>query len=442
VTSEPRYRAALSGEKPLTYGLLGEHLGHSHSPAIHAALGSTPYDLVAVPPAEVEGFLAARPFAGLNVTIPYKKVAAAACDELSPAAARLGNANTLAVRADGTLYGDNTDYHGFARELASCGVDCAGRVALVLGDGGAAATVRAVLADAGCAEVLTATRRGGEGRLSFAELAGEAGAAVRARVGVLVNATPVGMFPHADDPLLVDPADFPQLAAVCDLVYNPLATRLVQRARELGIPAAGGLLMLVAQARRSSDLFLGVERGQDVEDRVHAELAGRLTCVSLIGMPGSGKTATGRALAELLGFEFVDVDELVVQAAGMPVAQIFAERGEEGFRALETRCTAEACARGGRVVATGGGVVTQPRNLFYLRQNGPVVLLERGLEPDDGADLSLAGRPLSQARGVAALRAERAPLYRAWADLAVAAGADDARGVAVRTAAALGLPTV
>lgn len=435
----PLFERVLNAEHRLVFGLLGERLGHSHSPAIHAVLGSTPYELVEVPRDRVAEFLAAHRFSGLNVTIPYKRTAAEACDELSPAAARLGNANTLVVRPDGTLYGDNTDYHGFTRQLASTGVSPAGKCCLVLGNGGAAATVRAVLEDAGAAEVLTATRRGGEGLLSLSELnpADAHGAAVCRRVSLIVNATPVGMYPHADDEPAVDLACFPQLACVCDLVYNPLSTRLIQQARELGVAAVGGLLMLVAQAKRSSDLFLNEARPDDVEDGVYAHMLGRLRSVSLIGMPGCGKTVTGRLLAKELGCEFVDVDKLVAERAGMPVHEIFATQGEEAFRVLESACTAEALSRPGRVVTTGGGVVTRPCNLAALRQNGPVVLLTRGLNASDGEELALSGRPVSQAKGIARLRDERAPLYHAWADIEVAPDPAGPLGTARAVAEAL-----
>ena len=440
----PLYQQVLAGERRLEFGLVGERLGHSHSPAIHAELGSVPYELVEVPRDRVRELFATRAFRGLNVTMPYKRDAAAACDELSDAARRLGNANTLAVRADGTLYGDNTDYHGFSRLVAATGVDVAGRSCLVLGDGGAAATVRAVLEDLGASEVLTASRRG---PLTFDMLRAEAGDEVcdlRKRVSVIVNATPVGMYPHADDPLLVDLESFPSLACVCDLVYNPLSTRLVQRARELGVPAEDGLGMLVAQAKRSSDVFLGVDRPDEVEDAVLTRIRAHLTAVSLIGMPGCGKSSVGRELAALLGREFVDVDELVVAAEGRSIEDIFAEGGEEAFREVETRCTAEATSRPGAVVACGGGVVTRPRNLPFLRQNGPVVLLTRGLDAPGteaatgtGAEeLSDEGRPMSRAKGVDRLREERAPLYHAWADVEVAA-AGGARETAEAVAAAL-----
>ena len=422
-STEPLFRRVLAGSADLTFGLVGERLGHSHSPRIHGLLGSVPYERVEVPRDEVGAFFAARRYRGLNVTIPYKCDAARAADVCSKAVERLGNANTLVVREDGTLFADNTDYHGFSRQLDLIHANVAGQACLVLGDGGAAATVRAVLADRGASLVVSASRKG---ELTFAALAGDAAAAspsqiaqadaFRAEVVLIVNATPVGMYPHADDDMLIDLDRFPALRYVCDLVYNPLRTRLIQEGRARGLACAGGLSMLVAQAKRSSDLFLGAERG----------------VVSLIGMPGSGKTRTGMLLAEMLGFEFVDTDEMVQAEAGMPIPQIFEELGEEGFRAIETRCVAQATSCPGRVVATGGGVVTRPENRFFLKQNGPVVLLTRGLVDDPSDDLAVEGRPLSQAKGLERLRAERADLYHAWADIEVAPSGGSPLGTARR----------
>lgn len=449
----PLFESVLRGERELTFGLLGEHLGHSHSPAIHGELGSAPYDLVEVPRDRVGAFLESRCFRGLNVTIPYKKAAAQACDELSPVAQRLGNANTLVVRPNGSLYGDNTDYHGFLRQISSTGVPIEGRSCLVIGDGGAAATVRAVLQDQGAREIVTATRRGSQGSLPLAALNGldcllsgekissatlAQANELRARLSVIVNATPAGMYPHASDEAPVKLEGFPLLACVCDLIYNPLATRLIQDACDRGIPAASGLLMLVAQAKRSSDQFLNEVRPNELEDEVYRAMRARLQSISLIGMPGCGKTRTGLHLAKELGYEFIDVDDLVVAEAGMPIPQIFATQGEEAFRDLETLCTARALSKGGRVVATGGGVVTRERNHFFLRQNGPVVLLTRGLEaPSQGEDLTLDGRPVSQSKGLDRLRAERAPLYHAWADIKVDPDPDGARATAHRVACAI-----
>ena len=404
------------------FGLLGRVLGHSYSPQIHALLGSTPYELIELPGEEdVRAFLARRDFRGVNVTIPYKRTAFACCDELSDAARRMGNVNTVVAREDGALWGDNTDYHGFERLVRSVAGDVSGMCCLVLGDGGAASTARAVLADMGASEVLTACRKG---PLTFDALTSDA--QLRARVSLVANATPVGMHPHEGDEPLVDPADFPNLAAVVDMVYNPLRTRLVQRARELGVPAAGGLLMLVAQAKRSSDSFLCVERPDAVEDDVFGRVLASMATVSVIGMPGSGKTTMGERLSRLMGMARVDVDEACAREAGMSVPDVIAARGVDGFRALETQVTAACTSGPGRVVTCGGGVVTRPENRAWLAQNGPVMLLSRGLDGADGEQLSSAGRPLSQSVGIDELRRQREPLYRAWADFTVGPRVSDA----------------
>lgn len=403
---------ALSGAP---FGLLGRTLGHSYSPQIHLRLGSTPYQLIELADEEqVREFFKRRQFRGVNVTMPYKRLAFECCDELSDVAARLGNVNTVLRRDDGTLYGDNTDYHGFVRMMSrlvgSDGVR--GASCLVMGDGGASLTVRTALADLGAAEVLIASRKG---PLTYERIAEDAG--FRSRIGIIVNTTPVGMYPHAYDDMLIDVAGFDSLSCVADIVYNPLSTRLVQAARDRGIIAGGGLPMLVAQARCSSDLFLGVRRDDAAEDAVLSDLQASLLNVCIIGMPGSGKSSVGKRLAVLLGKEFVDVDSLIEREAGMPIPDIFAQGGEQRFRELETVCTCRACARPNRVIATGGGVVTRPENRWSLRSNGVVVLLSRGLEDGDGEELPVDGRPVSQARGVDELRREREGAYRAWADV-------------------------
>ena len=122
-----------------SYGLLGERLGHSYSPAIHAALADYDYRLYEVPREELDAFLTRREFDGLNVTIPYKKAVIPYCAALSPIAAELGSVNVLLRRPDGTLLGDNTDAYGFAGLVRRSGIDPADRKALVLGSGGARA---------------------------------------------------------------------------------------------------------------------------------------------------------------------------------------------------------------------------------------------------------------------------------------------------------------
>ena len=138
-------------------GLLGEKLGHSYSPAIHAELADYEYRLYEVAPEKLGEFLTGGGFDGMNVTIPYKKAVIPYCAELSPIAQKLQSVNVLVRREDGTLYGDNADAYGFAGMVKASGIAVAGKktgleIALQLLDG---------LADGGLADIQR-LRRGGD----------------------------------------------------------------------------------------------------------------------------------------------------------------------------------------------------------------------------------------------------------------------------------------
>lgn len=386
----------------LRCGLLGRTLGHSYSPAIHALLGDYRYDLIELEPEALEAFVKTGPWDGLNVTIPYKKAVVPFCDELSPLAAALGSVNTL-VKRDGKIYGDNTDAYGFEAMVHHLGVDCRGKKALVLGSGGASVTAQAVLEQLGAA-VTVISRSGPD---NYENLHRHSDAAI------LVNATPVGMYPKAGQSP-VDLNRLPQLEAVLDIVYNPTRTRLMLDAQARGIPCESGLLMLVAQAVRASEIFTGQSIPAETLSRVVAAVARDMENVTLIGMPGAGKTTVGRILAQKLGREFVDCDEVLVQRAGMPIPDYFAQFGEDAFRQLETALLEELGQKSRLVLATGGGCVTRPENRDLLRQNGTVVWLKRPLEA-----LPIAGRPVSQALGVEEIYRRRQPLYEQFSDFAV-----------------------
>lgn len=401
-------------EREAPFGLLGRKLGHSWSPQIHARLGSAPYELHELEPDELAGYVRGGLWQGLNVTIPYKREAAQLADEVSERVVRLGVANTLVRRADGTIYADNSDVLGFAwmlerfceRHLGATAPEAlCGRKALVLGSGGASQAVRAALEDSG-AQVVTISRTGDETYETLAERHADA--------VLLVNTTPVGMYPNCPaSPVASGELErLSGLRGVLDVVYNPERTGLTLAADELGIPSESGLAMLVAQARFSSELFQGHAIGDEVLEAIEAELRGLTGNVVLIGMPGAGKTSCGKRLARLLGRPFVDIDDAIQQETGRSAGQIIREDGEGAFRAIETRVTGAYCSRSGMVIACGGGVVCRPENRDLLRQNGRVVLIDRPL-----GELSSDGRPVSQARGVKALAEERGHLYHEWADV-------------------------
>jgi len=384
-------------------GLLGRHLSHSYSPQIHALLADYTYELFEREPEDVEGFVKLGPWDGCNVTIPYKKEVVKYCHELSDLAKELGSVNTLLRRADGTIYGDNTDASGFEAMAKRLPVSYTGKKALVFGSGGASVTVQAVLKHLGCRVVVVSR----SGKVTYDDLPKHSDAQV------LVNTTPVGMFPNVGESV-VDLGQFPQAEAVLDVVYNPARTKLILDAEERKIPCTSGLYMLVGQAARACEIWTGASISQEKLCAVHKSIAASMQNVILIGMPGCGKSTVGFLLARSLGCRLVDADRELIERAGMEIPKYMELHGEEGFRQLETQVLADLGKRSNLVIATGGGCVTRQENYRHLHQNGTIVWLKRDL-----SQLPTDGRPISQKEGVAALYEKRKPLYEAFCDIAV-----------------------
>ena len=386
----------------LKCGLLGEKLGHSYSPQIHSMLADYEYKLFEKSPEELEDFLKSGEFDGLNVTIPYKKTVMPYCKELSPTAAQIGSVNTIVRRSDGSLLGDNTDAFGFENLILHNGIEVRGKKALVLGTGGASVTAQAVLKNLGARDVVVISRKGEDNYENIAK---------HNDAEIIVNTTPVGMYPN-NGKAAVDLEMFPKLSGVLDVVYNPARTALLLQAERLGIPCAGGLYMLVSQAKRSCELFTGKSIPDSEIDRIERILSHRMQNIVIIGMPGSGKTTVSTMLAERLGRKILDTDTIVAEKAGMSIPEIFAAQGEAGFRKLETEATAEVGKLSGNIISTGGGVITVAENYELLHQNGVIVWIER-----DTNKLARDGRPISLSSDLNELYAARLPLYERFADI-------------------------
>lgn len=392
------------------YGLLGGRLAHSYSPEIHAALGEYEYRLFERTEDEVPAFLASDEFTAINVTIPYKKTVMPYLAGISPEALKIGSVNTVTRAPDG-LYGDNTDYYGFSYMLDAAGISVSGKKCLILGSGGASATALAVVRDRG-GEAVVISRRGAD---NYDNLERHADA------DVIVNTTPVGMYPdNGAAPLSLD--GFPRLTGVVDMIYNPRRTALILDAEARGIPAVSGLPMLVAQAKRANELFFRRSLPDAVIAQAEAAVRRQKENIVLIGMPGAGKTTAGQALAAKLGFAFADTDAEIERLSGRHPSSILTEDGEDAFRALESEAIRQAGKRSGCVIATGGGAVTRAENYAALHQNGAIVFLTRPL-----GELSSSGRPLSASLGVKKLYEARLPLYEAWADARAACLSDPDR---------------
>ncbi len=383
-------------------GLLGEHLKHSFSPQIHAELGDHDYRLFEVAPQALEAFLKHGEFSGLNVTIPYKKAVMPYCAELSETAKKMGCVNTLLRRSDGSLYGDNTDFDGFLWLLERNGGIRAGEKVLILGSGGASGTVQAVLRAKG-AEPVEVSRNGTVNYVNYTE---------HSDAVMLVNATPVGMYPNNGESL-VNLDLLPKLRCVLDLIYNPLHTKLLLDAKKRNIRCENGLSMLVAQAKRAREIWTGKNIADSRCEEILCKLKKQMRNIILIGMPGCGESSIGSLLAERLGRPFFDADAELTKKLG-PIPEFFASHAEAAFRKEETEILRVLGKKTGCVIATGGGCVTRAENELLLRQNGIIVRIERSLQA-----LPTDGRPISQSTDLHTLYQLRAPLYARFADITI-----------------------
>ncbi len=388
------------------YGLIGEKLGHSFSAVIHPKLADYDYKLISVPKDEIDDFMKKRDFAALNVTIPYKQTVMPYCDIVTDVAKKIGCVNTLVMRPDGKLLGDNTDYSGFLSMAKKAGVDFCGKKVLILGSGGTSLTARTAAADSGAKEVIIVSRKGEVNYDNVYDIAD---------AEIIVNTTPVGMYPN-NGQSLVDLSKFPKLCGVLDVIYNPLNTAMILQAKKLGIPCSSGLHMLVAQAKYASERFTDSVIDDAKIDEIEAFLRADLTNIALIGMPGCGKSTLSKLIAEMLDREAVELDELIAEQAGTDIPTIFKEQGEAAFRELEAQITAEQGKSNRKVLSTGGGVIKRADNVDALKQNSVVVWIKRPID-----QLPSDGRPLSSASDDAVIKLwnERKDLYAAAADLSV-----------------------
>lgn len=395
----------IKGKNDIKCGLIGEHLSHSFSPQIHKRLADYSYSLFEMSESEVGNFLKSGNFDSVNVTIPYKKTVMPYLDEISDEALRIGSVNTVTHLPDGRLKGDNTDYYGFSYLVRKSDIKISGSKVLILGTGGASLTARTVCEDMG-ADSITFVSRTGD--INYENVYDKC-----VDTDVVVNCTPVGMYPKNG----VSPIDLdrlPNCRGVIDMIYNPAKTQLLLDAESLNIPCINGLSMLVAQAKRACELFLGDVIDDREIDAITKNIERETQNIILVGMPGCGKTTVGTILAEMTGRALIDTDSMIVKAEGCDIPTIFAEHGEKYFRQCEHRAVCEAGKMSGMIIATGGGVVTREENLEPLSQNGKIFFIHRSLE-----SLATDGRPLSKSGKLAKMYETRLPLYQKFKDAEV-----------------------
>lgn len=392
-----------TGYKDKKCGLIGEKLGHSFSGLIHSELADYSFVLREVARDELKSFVLSHELDAYCVTIPYKKDVIPFLDEISPEAKAIGAVNVIVRGQDGRLRGYNTDYFGFDYMIKSAGISVTGKKAIVFGTGGASLTVCTVLRDKNVRELVV---------IGIEDNTPE-NIAKHSDAEIVVNATPVGMYPkNGASPVELD--CFPNCEAVLDVVYNPPRTELILQAERRGIRAVGGLSMLVAQAAKGFEHFTGDEYEEGCIERITSLISQSTRNVILVGMPGCGKSTVGRLIADDLDRPFFDADDEFTSMHGITPAETINSLGEEKFRLMENQTLKELGKKSGAVIATGGGAVTKEYNYAPLHQNGVIVFLERALDK-----LSTNGRPLSQKTSVNELYAKRKDAYLRFADLRV-----------------------
>lgn len=393
----------------MEYGLIGEHLGHSFSKEIHRRIGDYTYELKEIAKDDVDAFMKSKDFKAINVTIPYKQTVIPYLDEIDENAKEIGAVNCI-VNSNGKLKGYNTDFDGMKMLILKNGIDLKNKKVLILGTGGTSKTAKAVVKSLGAKTILNVSRTASLETISYEEAI-----AKHKDANVIINTTPVGMFPNTDG-CPIDILAFDKLEGVIDAIFNPLRSNLVMSSLKENIPSEGGLYMLVVQAIKASEHFFDKAIDDSLAKGIFDEIYKSKCNIVLTGMPGSGKSSVGKHIQLITGRELFDTDSLIVEKAGMEISDIFAKYGEQYFRDLESEVIDEVSKKNGVIISTGGGAVLRDENVQNLKRNGSVFFIDRALEDLIPTD----DRPLANdVEKIKKLYETRFPIYEASADVKV-----------------------
>lgn len=415
-------------------GIIGHPIEHTLSPVIHNTISiETGRNAVYVPfhvygsdedaPCDKEDLESVVRGAyklnirGFNVTVPYKSDVIPYLSDIDPLAEKIGAVNTL-VRTESGYKGYNTDMPGLYTALRKKDVKVEGSTAVVLGAGGAARAVLAMLINYGAERVYLVNRSYDKAEVLAVEMnsvfsdddsadkkiypvsvdgVGEIKQSIKKDGNNLFfQCTSLGL--KEGDGLLVDDDELYGLASYgFDLVYNPAETPFTKKMEELGVPCDNGLMMLLYQGIIAYQLWMDTKLSDAVINHTRISLCKAIygDNIILTGYMGAGKSTVGKRLAETLGMDFIDTDEYIVEKEGRTIPEIFAESGEAGFRDIETeavRALRENCYN--TVISTGGGAVLRDENAELLKETGSVFYLYASPEETFNRVKGDTGRPL------------------------------------------------
>jgi shikimate dehydrogenase len=391
------------------YGLLGKTLKHSLSKTIHEEWTHSSYHLIETN--DLSSIFQKKNFSGLNVTIPYKQDVISYLDELSKEASHAKAVNTI-IQKNGKLIGHNTDVYGFEKMLAYHNISIKDKRIIILGNGATKRSISLVLRKLGASEIHVYARNPNDGEFALSTLKDAFPSSI------IINTTPVGMFPNVSQHLDIPKNLLTNASVAIDVIYNPLRTTFLQKASDYGLKTINGLFMLISQAAKSIELFHDTKISDFQIRDMYTKLLTSQTNIVLTGMPMSGKSHYGAALAKRYNKVFVDLDSLIEQKTNMSIPNLFASVGEKGFRELEHQICQEISKEQNLVIATGGGVVLNNQNIQNLKQNGVIIFLDMPLNML--LKCTPKNRPLIKTQeNIRKLYHERYSLYMKYADLVI-----------------------
>lgn len=346
------------------FGFLSENAKNDNMRELHAMFGDPDYKLFTVATAALSDFIKKREFDGLNVDAPFGKRVMPLLSKNSESARRLGYVNTVYKLHDGKLYGDNTDVFGFSYLLDFLGIDVEGKYCVIIGEGGSAPAVKAVLAERKARRVETLNL----GKLS--------GVSKHLDCEIIINASNIGKGEKIGiSPISLEGLD--KLSCVIDLISDPMKTALLMDAEGRGIAAYNGIPMLVAQTKKSRELFYFATIEDKYIPPVIARYTGCMLNITLIGLPGCMKDELGALLAEKLGRKLYDLDKTIARLYGKTREDMVKANGVAEFKRAEHVAAEWAGKRRGVVISAGEGIVERSDNLRPLAQNGIIIFLNR-----------------------------------------------------------------
>lgn len=426
----------------MEYGLIGYPLKHSFSKEVHSLFSNYEYIIHELEEKSFDVFMKEKNFKGINVTIPYKQKVIPYLDKIDSFAKDINAVNTI-INNSGSLKGYNTDFYGIVSSFAFFNCFNKNYHYLILGTGATSNTLEYSLRFLGATNIKKCYRENSKikGDILYRDVENE----YADKDVFIINATPNGMYPHMDDPQLIDLKKFKNLKGVFDVVYNPLRTNLLIEAEKLSVKAVSGLYMLVAQAIFAGKYFtndyvekdpfhfepaLAALRNGDIKkadelcnnaltlgiEKYYKACYENKLNIILTGMPTCGKSTLGKIISEKYGYEFIDTDELIENKINGKISDFIKLNGEEKFRDIESEVIKEISTKNHSVISTGGGAILRDENVVNLKHNGKIFFINRSLE----LLKPTSDRPLtSNVDDLKKKYNERLPIYKSTSDVEI-----------------------